>query len=90
MDEGQWEISPSLVEKWEFESEDAAKEKVGKMLTEGKTCSNIDSHGEHHVVYYSIVGDLARKAMKDAGKYYKLRVDLDADYSIGKNWADCH
>lgn len=89
-DECQWEISPELVEKWEFDSEDSAKEMLNKLLTEGKNGSNIDSHGKQHTVYYSIVGDLARKAMKDSGKYYNLRVPLDADYSVGKNWADCH
>lgn len=90
MDEAQWEISRDLVTFWEFDSKESAEEKVNKMLTEGLTCSNIDSHGDKHVVSYSIVGDLARKAMKDAGRYYNLRVDLDSDYSVGKNWAECH
>lgn len=38
----------------------------------------------------SVVGDLASKASKEAGNYYKLRVNLDADYEIGKSWKDCH
>lgn len=38
----------------------------------------------------SVVGDLASEASKEAGNYYKLRVNLDADYEIGKSWKDCH
>ncbi len=38
----------------------------------------------------SIVGDLASEAAKKAGQYYGLRVNLDADYEIGKTWKDCH
>lgn len=37
-----------------------------------------------------IVGELASKAAKEAGEYYGLRVNLDADYEIGTTWKDCH
>lgn len=38
----------------------------------------------------SLVGELASKAAKEAGDYYGLRVDLDADYEVGVSWKDCH
>lgn len=89
-DEAQWEVSKELVQRWEFDDLESAENKVRKLLTEGKTCGNIDSHGGKHVVSYSVVGDLARKCMKEAGRHYNLRVELDSDYSVGKNWAECH
>lgn len=54
---------------------DEAQWEVDKALVEGDT---------------SVVGELASKAAQESGKYYGLRVDLDADYDIGQNWRDCH
>lgn len=48
----------------------------------------VDEEGKE--VYSSVVGGLASKAAKEAGDYYSLRVNLDADYEIGKSWKDCH
>jgi hypothetical protein len=39
---------------------------------------------------YSVVGELAQKAVKEAGQYYNLNVELTAGYSIGRNWKECH
>ena len=39
---------------------------------------------------YSLAGELASKAVHEAGKYYKLNVDLTAGYDVGSNWAQCH
>lgn len=38
----------------------------------------------------SVVGELASKAAYEAGEFFGLRVSLDADYDVGKNWKDCH
>jgi len=54
---------------------DEAQWEVDKELVKGDT---------------SIVGDLASQSAKAAGEYYGLRVNLDADYEIGKTWKDCH
>lgn len=39
---------------------------------------------------YSRAGELASLAVLEAGRYYKLNVDLTAGYDIGTNWAECH
>ena len=41
-------------------------------------------------VAYSRPGELATEAVKEAGEYYKLNVELTAGYVVGKNWAMCH
>jgi len=39
---------------------------------------------------YSIVGKLAQEAVKEAGEYYNLNIELTAGYSVGRNWKECH
>lgn len=39
---------------------------------------------------YSLAGELAAEAVKEAGEYYKLNVELTAGYMFGANWRDCH
>jgi len=39
---------------------------------------------------YSLVGVLATEAVKEAGEYYKLNVELTAGYIINRNWFGCH
>ena len=36
------------------------------------------------------VGDLARKCAKEAGEAYSLRIPIDAEYAVGRSWADTH
>jgi len=35
-------------------------------------------------------GDIAVKMAKEAGKYFKFKIPIDAEYSIGTNWAETH
>lgn len=37
-----------------------------------------------------IVGEILKKAIISAGIFYKGRVQFDAEYQIGKNWAETH
>lgn len=37
-----------------------------------------------------VFGALAQKAMRQTGDYYKFGVRLDAEYNIGRSWADTH
>jgi len=37
-----------------------------------------------------VFGKLAQKAMRLTGDYYKFGVRLDAEYNIGRSWADTH
>lgn len=36
------------------------------------------------------VGDIAEQAIRDAGKFFNLNVDLDAEAAYGSNWAETH
>lgn len=84
-DESQFEISKDLVKFKMFKTEEEAEafdephwSDVGKA-----------PDGRYYRAY-SIVGELAQKAVTEAGKYYNLNVELTAGYQIGQNWRDCH
>ncbi len=36
------------------------------------------------------VGNLIRRCAKEAGEVYKLRIPIDAEFSVGRTWADTH
>ena len=36
------------------------------------------------------VGDLAQRCAKEAGEAYSLRIPIDAEYAVGRSWADTH
>jgi len=36
------------------------------------------------------IGELILKAMKDTEIYYEFKCELDAEYKVGRNWADTH
>ena len=36
------------------------------------------------------VGEIARRSIREAGTRLKLRVPLEAQYKIGKSWAETH
>ena len=40
--------------------------------------------------YANEVGAIAVQSIKDAGTYFNLRCPLDAEFKIGKTWADTH
>ena len=40
--------------------------------------------------YADEVGELAVQSIKDAGTHFNFRCPLDAEYKIGKTWADTH
>lgn len=74
----------------EFNTKDEAEEFVSSEKERGVSWSNLHEEGGKFHAYYSIVGDLAGRSMREAGEYYNLRVNLDSDYSVGVNWAECH
>lgn len=55
-----------------------------------KVWSDIGHTDKCFYVAYNRAGELATKAVGDAGKYYKLKVELTAGYMLGTNWATCH
>lgn len=40
--------------------------------------------------YAVMVGEMMRKSIIDAGLFYNLNCELDAEYKIGLSWLDCH
>jgi DNA polymerase I-like protein with 3'-5' exonuclease and polymerase domains len=54
----------------------------------------IDYHDEAqadvHPSHADFYGKLAVKSIREAGKYYNMNVELDSEYIIGNNWAECH
>jgi DNA polymerase I-like protein with 3'-5' exonuclease and polymerase domains len=84
-DEAQWEVSKELVEFLQFDTKEEAES-----YSEARVLGDVVQKGNRFVRAYSVVGDIAAKAAKKAGDYYNLRVNLNADYVIGKNWAECH
>lgn len=41
-------------------------------------------------IAHTLPGELAAKAVRQAGEYYNLNVSLTAGYMIGLNWSQCH
>ncbi len=56
----------------------------------GRVWSDIGETNKGYYIGYHRAGELAVEAVREAGEYYNLNVDLTAGYSVGKNWADCH
>lgn len=86
MDEGQFEITPDLVKWKSFATETDAK----TFLEQNKSWYGVKEAKGRFFCGYSIVGELAVQAVEEAGKTYKLNVDLGAEYALGKTWRDCH
>ena len=87
MDEAQVEVSKDLVKFKMFETEEEAND----FHEEGKVWSDVGKSPKGgYYRSHTIVGELAAKAVKEAGDYYNLNVELTAGYQIGRNWKECH
>ena len=86
-DEAQLEISRSFVTFKKFDTEDEAKAFI---CPEGKKWSDVIHNDKGWFRAYCRAGELASEAVKEAGEYYKLNVELTAGYIIGRNWKECH
>jgi DNA polymerase I-like protein with 3'-5' exonuclease and polymerase domains len=40
--------------------------------------------------YAQQLADIATAASKKAGNQFKMRIDVESEYKIGSNWAECH
>lgn len=88
MDEAQLEVKQSMVKFKTFETEEEAKrfkEEQKEIWSDIKPSPK----GGFYVAYCR-AGELAALAVKEAGEYYKLNVELTAGYMLGRNWRDCH
>lgn len=36
------------------------------------------------------IGQLGVKAIRKAGEHLKMRVPMEGEYIVGRNWAECH
>lgn len=84
-DECQLEVTKNLVKFKIFNTEEEAK-----AFNESYWSDVGKAKGGRFYRAYSISGELASKAVTEAGKYYKLNVELTAGYQIGRNWKECH
>ncbi len=71
-----------------FPTEEEAK--AFKSLQTDKVWSDIGHSAKGYYVGYCRAGELATEAVREAGQYYKLNVELTAGYMLGTNWATCH
>jgi len=87
-DESQLEVKKELVSFKMFATEQEAK---AFKESETKIWSDVKPNpkGGFYVAYCR-AGELAAQAVKEAGEYYKLNVELTAGYMLGLNWAQCH
>lgn len=84
-DEAQIELTRNLVKFKMFSTEEEAKAfKEPYWSDVGHT-----SDGRYYRAY-SIVGELAQKAVTLAGQHYGLSVELTAGYAVGRNWRETH
>lgn len=85
-DEAQLEVKRSMVTWKKFESEEDCK----KFRDSEKVWSDPVHTERGWFRGYCRAGELATIAVREAGKYYKLNVELSAGYMLGTTWGDCH
>lgn len=86
-DEAQCEVAKGSVTFKKFDDEAAAKAFVDPA---GKVWSDVIHNDKGIFRAYNRAGELATIAVRMAGEFYKLNVELTAGYMIGTNWATCH
>lgn len=85
-DEAQLEVDKRLV-KWKlFKTEEEAK----GFKKEHADWSDVGHSAKGWYVGYCQAGVLAVEAVKEAGEYYNLNIELTAGYMLGIHWASCH
>jgi hypothetical protein len=87
MDEAQAEIRKSMVTWKKFKTEEECK---AFKSDDGKVWSDPVHNDKGWFRGYCRAGELAVQSVVEAGRYYKLNVDLSAGYMLGRNWAECH
>lgn len=87
VDEAQLELKKSMVTWKKFSSEEECK---AFKSDDGRVWSEPIHSDKGWFRGYCRAGELATMAVKQAGEYYKLNVELSAGYILGKDWAQCH
>jgi len=86
-DEAQLELHKSFVTWKKFEDEASCK---AFKSDDGKVWSDPVHSAKGWFRGYCRAGELATIAVREAGQYYKLNVELSAGYMLGTDWASCH
>ena len=86
-DEAQLEVRKKLITWKKFDSEAECK---AFKAEDGKVWSDPFHNDKGWFRGYCRAGELATIAVREAGKYYKLNVELSAGYMLGTNWGTCH
>jgi len=91
MDETQVQITRDMADVKFFKSEEEASSfKQEKEEETDKLYSDVGHGAGWYWCGYSEVGELLSKSIKEAGKFYKLSVELTGGYQIGRSWRECH
>lgn len=85
-DEAQAEVHKSEVQFKQFETE----EEANSFNPEGEIWSSLIKNDKGFFRAYSKAGELGVKSIRQAGKELGLNVLLDAEYCVGRSWADTH
>jgi DNA polymerase I-like protein with 3'-5' exonuclease and polymerase domains len=85
-DEAQLEVTKDLVKFKMFKTEQEAKD----FRNNNPEWGEVSHTDKGYYCAYSLPGLLATQAVKEAGEYYNLNVELTAGYIVHKNWAGCH
>lgn len=89
-DESQCEVTRSQVTMKTFKTKEEAVAYKEQMELSGNRWSDVGHFGDKYYVGYCRAGELAVIAVKKAGEYYKLNVELTAGYMLGNSWKTCH
>lgn len=85
-DEAQLEVKRSLVTWKKF----ATKEECVDFTDPEKRWSDPVHNDKGWFRGYCRAGELASIAVREAGQYFKLSVELSAGYTLGRNWSETH
>lgn len=101
-DEAQGEVTKSVCKfksiKVDMQDDAAVKEAEERLKTWAKdkldtlreVWSDVGHTKDAAYIGWTLPGQLATEAVREAGEYYNLNVPLSAGYMLGRNWAECH
>lgn len=84
-----------ICKKWICRTDERLKERGFIHHTDGDYFYMVWSHDEIQVACRTkgiaeVVIEEAQKAIRDTQEFFKIRIQLDTEGKIGKNWKDCH
>ena len=86
-DEEQWQQAKQEIKAKVFKTQEEVQEFKKKS---NRIFSNTREVDGKLVLYYSEVGEIGVKSIIWAGQALKFNVPLNAEYQVGRDWAECH